>query len=419
MSSSLSVFTKQQYYLNPFSKGILSSSKSDLQFGHILKILSLEPTGMVLSEISDKAGLSIPTTTKLVNHLVKENLVSKRQLKTIENGRPPSGYYLNPEKFYVIGVEVLSQFLHISIWTHTLDLVEQELDRDFRLINDPECLNYVINSIKSIIKKSGISHENILGVGMGMIETLRSAQTMPNQFFDNRIESIEMQLEKALDFPVLLDNDTRSIAVAEQVLGAAKGVSHAMVVKVSRTLGLGLIIDNKVISGTSGMSGKLRHTQFKKGETLCYCGKKGCLGTMVGGDALLLKLHHSIQNGQSSIYFSLDDSTDITYHSILDACVHGDELSLSLVQEQGIILGESLGNLINLLNSELLVIGGEFAMLGDSFLDAVKLGIRKTGLKENVDDCKIVLSSLGRYLSSKAGASMFLRAYGLLNTKTE
>lgn len=417
MSIRLSVLTKQQHYLNLFNNKSISQSKTDFQFGHILRILSLEPTGMVLSEISDKAGLSIPTTTKIVNNLVGENLVSKRQLKTIENGRPPSGYYLNPEKFHVIGVEMLSKFLHISLWTHTLDLVDQELDREFRLVNDPECLNHVIRAIKSVIDRSNISHDNILGVGIGMIETLRSAHTMPNQFFDNRVESIEEQLEKALDLPVLLDNDTRSIAVTEQVLGAAKGLSHAMVVKVSRTLGLGLIIDNKVLSGVSGMSGKLRHTQFKKGDILCYCGKKGCLGTLVGGDALQQKLLSSIQNGQSSIYFSPNDSSKITYHAILDACIQGDELSLNLVQEQGIILGESLGNLINLLNSELLVISGEFAMLGDSFLDAVKLGIRKTGLKENVDDCRIVLSSLGRYLSSKAGASMFLHSYGLLNTK--
>lgn len=416
MSPNYNAITKQQYYLNLFNKKDNAQSKSDLQFGDILKILSIEPTGMVLSEISEKAGLSIPTTTKIVNNLVKENLVAKRQLKTIENGRPPSGYYLNPDKFYVIGVEMLSKFLHISLWTHTLELVEQKLDRDFRLINDPDCLNYVIDSIKSLIRKSKVAKENILGVGVGMIETLRSAQTMPNQFFDNRIESIEQQLEKALDLPVLLDNDTRSIAVAEQVLGAAKGVRHAMIVKVSRTLGLGLIIDSKVLSGISGMSGKLRHTQFKKGDKLCYCGKKGCLGTLVGGDALHQKLISSIEEGQSSIYFSSDNSSDMTYHSILDACLHGDELSLSLVQEQGIILGESLGNLINLLNSELLVIGGEFAMLGDSFVDAVKLGIRKTGLKENVDDCKVETSSLGRYLSSKAGASMFLHSFGLLKT---
>jgi len=407
---------KQRYYLNIINKSQVQLSKADLQFGDILRILSLEPTGMVLSELSDKAGLSIPTATKLVNNLIKENLVIKGQFKTNENGRPPSSYYLNPKRFYVIGVEILSKFLHISIWSHTLELIDQSTDRDFSLVNDPSCLHYVIDSIKSLIDKSGVKSENILGVGVGMIETLRSAHTMPTEFFDNRTESIETQLENALNLPVLLDSDTRSIAVAEQVLGIAKGQENAMVVKVSRTLGLGLIIDGKVLSGASGLSGKFRHTQFNKGDLLCYCGKKGCLGTKVGGDALRQSLVESIDSGQSSIYFKKNNYTETDYHKILDASLNGDELSLNLVQEQGIILGEALGNLVNILNPELLVIGGEFAMLGDSFVDAVKLGIRKTGLKENVDDCSVVLSTLGRYLSSKAGASMFLHSYKLLNT---
>lgn len=410
--------TKQQHYLNIITKSDNTLTKSEHQCGDILRILSLEPKGMVLSEISDKAALSIPTATKFVNNLIKEDLVLKGQLKTNENGRPPAVYFLNPEKFYVIGVEILSKFLHISIWTHTLELIDQSIDRDFSLVNDPSCLNYVIDSIKSLIVKSGIQNENILGVGVGMIETLRSAQSMPNEFFDNRNESIETQLQNALKLPVLLDSDTRSIAVAEQVLGVAKGQENAMVVKVSRTLGLGLIVDGKVLAGASGLSGKLRHTQFKKGNHLCYCGKKGCLGTQVGGDALRQSLVESIDSDQSSIYFTKANYSKSDYHKILDASLNGDELSLNLVQEQGIILGEALGNLVNILNPQLLVIGGEFAMLGDSFVDAVKLGVRKTGLKENVDDCSVVLSNLGRYLSSKAGASMFLHSYNLLHRES-
>jgi predicted NBD/HSP70 family sugar kinase len=154
-------------------------------------------------------------------------------------------------------------------------------------------------------------------------------------------------------------------------------VENAIVVKVSRTLGMGIIVNGIIITGSAGLSGNLSHTQFQKGSRLCYCGKKGCLGTAIGGDALMLDFKEALKNNQESIHFNVDKLDTYKYHDILDSASIGDELSIYLIQKQGYRLGEALGNVLNILNPELLIIDGEYLMLGELFIDAVKNGLRK------------------------------------------
>ena len=388
-------------------------TKVELQLGQIIKVLALHKSGLALSGIAESLSMSVPTVTKLVKTLCDDGLVRKGEIKEVGNGRPPVSYELDPNRFLVVGVEVLSKFLNISLYNTKMELMEEVVDREFRLVNDPKCLEYIIESVKKLLKKSAVDQNDVLGLGVGVIETLRNSSSIPNRFFDKKDYSIADQLSVALRLPVVLDNDTRTIAIAEKVLSFEGDVSNALVVKVSRSLGLGLIINGEIVSGKSGYSGKLRHTQFRKGTELCYCGKQGCLGTSVGGDALSDMMTSKLNEGRKSIFFNIDENKK-SYHRILEASLNGDELSLDLVQAQGMILGEALGNVVNLLNPSLIIISGEFAMLKDLFVDAVRIGLRKSGIKKNIDDCEIRVSLLGRYLSSKAGVCNFLYKYGMI-----
>ena len=78
-------------------------------------------------------------------------------------------------------------------------------------------------------------------------------------------------------------------------------------------------------------------------------------------------------------------------------------------------MGQALGNLVNLLNPNLIVIGGEIVMVEAFFIDAVKAGIRKTGLVNSLKECKVEASELGRYFSSRGAACMVLKNYELIN----
>jgi predicted NBD/HSP70 family sugar kinase len=380
---------------------------------NIIRCLGRAQSPMTLQEIADVIKISVPTCTKLVNELIKKRLVSKMQKKATGQGRRPATYLLNRDKFFAVGVEVLSKFLHASVVNLDFKTVHEKVNRDFTLEDTSGCLQSIIRFIADTIQSSGIKKNYIIGVGIGMVESINAKIAKPIDYFQNNGLSIVQQIEKELGLPVLIDNETRVIAIAEQVLGIAKAVDNVLVVKVSRTIGMGLIINGVVITGSAGLSGNLSHTQFYKHARLCYCGKKGCLGTAIGGDALLLDLKEALENGMTSINFHIDNMDLYKYHDILNAANHGDELSIHLVQKQGDDLGEALGNVLNILNPELLIIDGEYLMLDDLFLDAIKNGLRKTTLTGVLKNCQVKASTLGRYLSSKAGAVMLFSNYNL------
>lgn len=380
----------------------------------IIRYLSKSNSAKSIPEIAKKIKTSVPTGTKLTKALLDANYLMEEGKKETDNGRRPTLYALNNDKFYVVGVEILSKFMHVSIVRIDLKTVHQNLNRQFILEDSLECRQLINSFIAKTIQESGISNQQIIGVGVGMSEKIhRQTNELAIQSNESEI-SFKAYLEKELALPVILNHDTRAIGIAEQAMGIAKGVDNVLVVKVSRSLGLSIIVNKKTILGGQGLAGNFAHLRFKDGERLCPCGKTGCLGTEVGGNALQNDLLNALQNGRKSLHFQLEKADTYKYHDVLDAVMMGDALSMQLLQVQGDKLGQALGNVINLLNPDLIVIGGEFVMVQNFFIDAIRMGIKKTALLDALMSCKIEASTLGRYLSSKAGACMFLKSCDMI-----
>jgi predicted NBD/HSP70 family sugar kinase len=210
------------------------------------------------------------------------------------------------------------------------------------------------------------------------------------------------------DIPVFLNNDTRCFGQAERIIGKAREANHAIVINLSRGLGTSLIVDNKIVNGGLGFAGELGHMQFGNKQKMCLCGKKGCLGNDVGGFALEENFMEKIGQGEKTIVELPENGASVRYDDILLAALEGDDLSIKLVQEMGYKLGHALGNIINLLNPELIIIGGKFAKLKDLLLDPVKTGLSSSALVSSLRYCNIEFSELGDLAGLKgAGALVF------------
>lgn len=400
-------------FLSIYQKSNLRNRQLNQQL-NIIRYLAKSKRGGSIPEVARHIKSSVPTTTKLVKELLEKQYIQEEGKRTTDNGRRPTLYTINREKFYVVGVEILSKWIHVGIYRIDLKKVHEALNRQFTLTYTTDCLHYIGDFIQTAIETSPINRNQIIGVGIGMTGSINGHTGEPNHYFNEQPISFKKWLEQHLQLPIKIDNDTRSIGIAEQVLGRANGIDNVLVVKVSRSLGLSIILDKKIILGGMGFAGNFGHTQFYRSDRLCTCGKKGCLQTIVSGTALRHDLEIALKNGETSIHFQLENMATYQYHNILDAVLKGDALSIRLLQTQGDILGQALGNVVNLLNPDLIVIGGEFVMVQDFFIDAIRMGIKKTALLDTLLNCKIEPSKLGRYLSSKAGACMLLKACDLI-----
>lgn len=381
----------------------------------IIRLLSRTEDSLSIPKIAESIDVSIPICTTLIKEFVDGGLIIKEGKKVSENGRRPYTFSINKNRFFVIGVEILSKFIHLSIVTTDLKTKHTLVDRNFQLNYDEKCLEYILSFIKKAIKEAGVEKENIIGLGVGIPDVVKDKNGALTTYFSDKKTSLKYYLESHLDISVLVENDARTISVAEQTLGIAKGIDNVLVIKVSRTLGLSIISDKHIIKGSFGLAGNFNHTQFDKGSRLCNCGKTGCIGTQIGGNALLNDLKEALLDNETSIYFNTKEIDSYKYHDVLDTVLKGDELSIKLIQKQGHLLGKALGNIINLFDPELVLIGGEYIMVKDFFIDAVKMGAKKTTLINSINHCKIEVSTLGRYLGSKAGAAMILKASGMID----
>ncbi|MFT5800992.1 MAG: transcriptional regulator of PTS gene [Nonlabens sp.] len=396
-------------------KGANKKNRQLKQLKYIVRHLSKSEDALSIPEIAEHVKISVPTGTKLVKELVEEGLVIEEGKKVTENGRKPAVYTIDKSKFYAVGVEVLSKWIHVSIVRIDLETVHEVAHRQFILEDTEECLNYIIGLIQGTIVDSPASIDNIIGVGIGLTGSVNGHTGKSADYFTNMERSLKKHMEDALGLPVMIDNDTRVIGTAEQVLGVAKGVENVLVIKVSRDLGLSIIIERHLIFGANGFAGNFGHIQYGTKGRLCTCGKKNCLRTEVSGNALFQDLKEALEAGEESIYFKLEEIESYSYHDILDAVLKGDALSIKLLMDQGDKLGQAIGSVINLLNPNMVVLGGEIVMVKEFILDAVKAGMRKTGLVSSLKACKLEASGLGRYFSSRGAACMVLKNYELIN----
>lgn len=386
-----------------------NESRQQKQRSRIVKCLSKSEVPLTNPEIASVVRISLPTTIKLINELIESKWVIEEGKKETELGRPPTLYTLNKEMMCAVGVEILLKRIHVTILKIGFDVVLSEQDQSFVLENTQECLDRVIIFIAAVIKKSGRSKDQIMGIGIGITGRVNTNTGESITYFNFLKKPLSIYIEEQLLLPVVIDNDTRVQGVAENVLGKGKHAQNTLIVNMSRGLGMSIVLNKKMVRGEMGFAGEFGHMHFGLEKRHCICGKQGCLGTEVSGYALEEDLKNALNRGETSINFSKETAESIRYDSILEAAKNGDSLAINLIQKQGEKLGSALGNIINLLNPSLIVIGGKFASVKDIFTDPVKMGIKKTALINSAQSCKIVNSELTDQAGPQGAACLVFR----------
>jgi glucokinase len=162
-------------------------------------------------------------------------------------------------------------------------------------------------------------------------------------------------LNKQLGWPVLIENDANAAAVGEMWLGAARGAKSIICVTLGTGVGGGIILDGKLWRGVDGSAGEIGHTTVDPfGGVRCKCGNIGCLEQFASATGIVRMAREELSNHPESTL----TADQLTAERIYDAGIRGDKLALKVLERMGMYLGTGLANLVNLLNPEMIVIGG-------------------------------------------------------------
>jgi glucokinase len=163
-------------------------------------------------------------------------------------------------------------------------------------------------------------------------------------------------LESELKWPAILENDANAAALGEMWQGAARGYSSVVCVTLGTGVGGGIILDGTLWRGVDGSAAEIGHLGVDPfGGVPCACGSRGCLEVYASATAIVRMTREARPRYPDSI---LHTSEDLTSETVYQAGLAGDELALEVFRRMGVYLGIGLASLINLLNPEMIVIGG-------------------------------------------------------------
>lgn len=350
-----------------------------------------------IAELSTELQSSVPTVTKAVNELLSEGYVVDMGKITNSGGRRPSLFSINPTCAYFLGVEVGITSMSIGLQNIKNELVSVELGTAFVLENNQKSLLKFCGLINSFIEDSSVDKKLIVGVCINFSGRINSMEGFSYNYFFSENRPLTEIISEQLDLPVHLENDTRAMTFGEYCEGVVDDEQNIIFVNYSWGVAIGIITDGKLYYGKSGYSGEFGHSTIFNNEIMCQCGKLGCLETEISGWSLINQFKDSIKNGKQSKIVLDENSSDLQHNAIIMGAVNSeDTLCVDLITKQSEKMGRYLSVLLNIFNPDLLVIGGDFAQLGDYALLPIQSALKKYSLGLVNRDMKLKKSTLGR-----------------------
>ncbi|HEY0048813.1 MAG TPA: ROK family protein [Pyrinomonadaceae bacterium] len=199
-------------------------------------------------------------------------------------------------------------------------------------------------------------------------------------------------LSNELNLPCVLENDANAAVIGEHAFGAAKGFRSAIAVTLGTGVGGGIIIDNKILRGADGTAGEIGHICVEPFGVPCGCGSRGCVEQYSSATAIV-RLAQELENQYPKSV--LRSRSHLTSADIYKAGKAGDDLALEVFRQMGFYLGIALAGLINVLNPEVIVIGGGAGAGWDLFVPHTIEQIRQRAYREPAERAKLVKAELG------------------------
>lgn len=381
------------FFSEESSSGVAHKNKSRKR--RIINYLD-EHEETTIADLAQALNLSPPKATSLINELIADGLLKDCGKIDSAVGRPASIYSLVADSCFFLGVDVKQYYVSIGLLDFKKNLVTANMRIPYTLENTSQSLEELISLIRNFIAQAPVNPDNILSLCINLGGRVNTNNGNSYSFFHFNEEPLSSIVERQLSIRTFLENDSRAMAYGEFHKGIVKNEKNVLFLNLDYGLGLGIMIDGKMYYGKSGFSGEIGHIPFFDNEIICHCGKKGCLETEASGRALIRLFKEKIALGQtSSILSAPEKREDIRLTDIIEAARNEDMLSIDLLAEIGEKIGRGIALLINIFNTEMVILGGTLVSTGDYIYLPIRSAVNKYSLSLVNSDTRLILSQLG------------------------
>jgi predicted NBD/HSP70 family sugar kinase len=346
------------------------------------------------AEIARQTGLSRSTVSSLVGELQDAGLVIETTTRAGDGGggsqpqsqgRPPVLLTLDRRAGAVVGIDFGHDDVHVAVADLSRTVLAERVSRIDVDHAGLGALDLAADLVFEALEEAEVPRERVLSAAMGVSgpvdhehDLVHRSAILPSW------SGIRPGKEMAarLGVPVFVENDANLGALAEVTMGAATGVSHAIYLMIAAGIGAGIIVGGQVLHGVGGTAGELGHVLVDENGPICRCGNRGCLETLVAGPAIVDLLQRT-------------HGPDLKLDDVMELLAADDPGARRAIEDAGRAVGRVIAGLVNVLNPEAIVLGGELAAAGDALLQPVRTAIARHAIHPAAQDVRVVRSALG------------------------
>lgn len=346
------------------------------------------------AELARRTGLSRSTISTVVADLVAAGVASAGEASPDGVGRPGVPVTLNAAAGAAAGIDLGAAGGRIVL----ADLGHTVLAEDtFPLAGDEAAVTVadaVAAAVRGALERAGVPAHRLIGAGLSVpapvdriTGEVGEASTLPGIGGSD----LGAMLSQRLGVTVHVENDANACAVAEAAWGAGAGAADVVYLKLSRGIGAGLILDDRLYGGALGTAGEIGHTTRTAEGDPCRCGNRGCLETTAGIDAIARRAGRP------------------DFPSVLAAAGEGDVASRRALRDAGAEIGQAAAMLCNVLNPRRIVLGGELAAAWPHLEAPFRAAIDRAALHHAAAAAEVVPAALGDRAEALGALALVLR----------
>lgn len=335
-------------------------------------------------ELSRVTGLTRSTCSVICDRMLKQGIIMETGKQDSTGGRPAIELQINTKAGAVLGMKMMDD----QIAAAAVDLGGGIIHRNIRKLSrglDPEAyLGEFEAFVSELIDFHGRDYTfiPILGIGIGLSGRISSSNGVlleSSVLGWNNVPICE-RLSRTLNIPVFIENDVNTFAIGEKFFGAGKPYDNLLCLSVGQGIGMGIIIDGNLYSGSHHGAGEIGHTRitFDPEAPSCSCGKKGCLESYAS-DRGVLETYRSITGERISI------------EELILRAERRQEAALEAFSRMGEYLGTALSSLVNLFDPQAIIIGGERTNAAVWFRESLERNLKEGSVYNLAAEVKLVI----------------------------
>ncbi|MCC5938691.1 MAG: ROK family protein [Lunatimonas sp.] len=350
------------------------------------------------SNICQMVGISLPTVNLLLSDLLEEKIVVKEGRGQSQGGRKPDLYGLAEDSFYVVAIDLNRFSGKAAIFNTKNERVTDIFVKNIPLNNEAVTIDLIHEFGQEVIQHSGIEDEKIIAIGITMPGLVDGTAGFNHTYLKSAKKSLKEIWEGKFGRKVFIENDARAKTLAEFKFGQKGELKNVLGMFVDWGIGLGIIIDGKLYRGFSGFSGEFSHSPlFDNKDISCSCGKRGCLESVASGTAVIRLAKEAIALDAESILAKMAQAKgeELDPSTVVEAAIAGDQRAIGILSDVGLDLGRGIAILIQLLNPELIILGGAIAEASQYITTPIQQALNIYSMAKLREKTEIQLSKLG------------------------